>query len=67
MKQEEKEERKESEKKKKENEALIDDKIIRDIRILFEQEKEEDFYKPKRASSSWNKEKYNSLLEKYNN
>ena len=44
-----KEERKESQKKKKQNERIIKDKIVRDIRTLFEQE--EDDYKPKRVSS----------------
>ena len=37
--------------KKQHNERLIKDKIIRDIRALFEQE--EDYYKPKRVSSFW--------------
>ena len=32
---------------------LIKDKIIRDIRTLFEEE-EEDNYKPKSVSSFWN-------------
>ena len=35
------------------NNRLIKDKIIRDIRTLFEQE-EEDYYKPKRVSNFWN-------------
>ena len=48
---EEQEKRKESEKKKKQNEKLIKDKIIGDIRSLFE---EEDYYEPKRANSFWN-------------
>ena len=50
---EENEQRKDSEKKKKQNERLINDKIIRDIGTLFEQQKE-DYYKPKRVSSIWN-------------
>ena len=50
---EERKERKESEKKTKQNERIIKEKIIRDIRILFEQE-EKDSYKPKRINSFWN-------------
>ena len=46
-----KEERTESEKKQKQNERIIKDEIIRDVRVLFEQEKEEDYYKPIRVSS----------------
>ena len=49
---EEKEERKESEKKKKQNERIVKDKILRDIRTLFEHE--DDYYKPERVNSSWN-------------
>ena len=41
-------------KKKKQNETIIKDRIIRDIRTLFEQENEEDYYKPKRVSNFWN-------------
>ena len=40
--------RKESQNKKKHNERLIKDKLIRDIKTLFEQQ-EEDYYKPKRV------------------
>ena len=40
--------------KKKQNETIIKDRIIRDIRTLFEQENEEDYYKPKRVSNFWN-------------
>ena len=40
-------------KKKKQNERIIKDIIIRDIRTFFEQ-KEEDYYKPKRVSNFWN-------------
>ena len=47
---EEKKERKESEKKKKQNKRIIKDEKIRHITILFEQE--DDYYKPKRISSS---------------
>ena len=42
-----------SKKKQEHNEGLILDKIIRDIRKLFEQE-EEDYYKVKRVSRFWN-------------
>ena len=40
--------------KKKQNEIIIKDRIIRDIRSLFEQKQEEDYYKPKRVSDFWN-------------
>ena len=46
---------KEERKKKKQNEKIIKDNIIRYIRILFEQGKEEDYYEPKRVSNVWNK------------
>ena len=49
---------KKKKKKEKKNERLIKDKIIRDIKTLFQQE-EEDYYKPKRVSSFWN----NSYIE----
>ena len=39
--------KKEDRNKQKQNETKINDKIIRDIRTIFEQEKEEDFYVPK--------------------
>ena len=39
--------------KKELNERLIEDRIIRDIRTLFEQQ-EEDYYKPKRINNFWN-------------
>ena len=48
---EEKEERKQSEKKEKPNERLIKNKIIRDIRTLYEEEEE---YMPKIVSNLWN-------------
>ena len=39
-------------KRKKENNGrLIKDVIIRDIRTLFEQQEEKDYYKPKRVSN----------------
>ena len=47
-----KKERKKLEKKKELNERLIKGRIIRDIRIPFEQE--EDYYKPKRESNFGN-------------
>ena len=40
-------------KKKKQNGKIIKDNIIRDVRILFEQEKEEDYYEPKRVRIFW--------------
>ena len=39
--------------KAKHNERLIKDRIIRDIRALFEQ-KEEDYCKPERTNNVWN-------------
>ena len=39
--------------KEKQNERIIKDRIIRDIRTLFEQQ-EEDYYEPKRVSNFWN-------------
>ena len=44
---------KEEIKNKKLNEIIIKDNIIRYIRILFEQEKEEDYHEPKRVSNFW--------------
>ena len=40
--------------KKEINDRLIKDRAIRDIRTLFEQEKDKYYYKPKRASNFWN-------------
>ena len=40
--------------KKRSNEKIIKDNIITDIRINFDQEKEEDYYEPKTASNFWN-------------
>ena len=54
----EKEERNESDKKKKHNETIIKNKIIGDIKTLFEQE--EDYYKPETVSSFWNGDKNNN-------
>ena len=47
---------KENEKKKKKSKIkkIIKGKIIRDIRTLFEQEEEEDYYELKRVSNIWN-------------
>ena len=42
---------KEDRKKKKRNEQIIKDNIISDMRILFEQEKEEDYYEPERVNN----------------
>ena len=39
--------------KKEQNEKIMEDKIIGEIRILFEQHK--DYYEPKGVSSFWNK------------
>ena len=39
--------------KKEVNNRLIKDRIIKDVRGLFEQE-QEDYYKPKRVSNFWN-------------
>ena len=39
--------------KKEHNERLIKDRLIRDIRTLFEQE-EDDYYKSERVSNFWN-------------
>ena len=36
------------------NYRLIKYRIIRDIRTLFEQQEEKDYYKPKRVSNFWN-------------
>ena len=46
-------EEKKIEKKNKQNERIIKDRIIRGIRILFEQQ-EENYYEPKRVSNFWN-------------
>ena len=40
--------------KKRSNEKIIKDNIITDIRINFDQEKEEDYYEPKTVSNFWN-------------
>ena len=47
---------KKNEKKKKKSKIkkIIKGKIIRDIRTLFEQEEEEDYYELKRVSNIWN-------------
>ena len=45
------EEEKEEGKKRKHNQRIIEDRIIRDIGTLFEQE---DYYEPKRVSNFWN-------------
>ena len=55
--------------KKDQNEKTIKDKIIRDIRTLFEQQ-QEDYYKPKRVNNLSLDEYLNSIktsLEEYNN
>ena len=55
--------------KKKQNEKIIKDKVIADIRTLFEQEKGEDYYEPKRVSNFWNNNyiKYESNGDKNRN
>ena len=40
-------------KKKNQNKKIVKDRLIRDIRTLFEQE-EEDHFKPQRVSNFWN-------------
>ena len=47
------EEEKEQREKKKHNERIIKDRTMRNIRTLFEQEKE-DYYEHKRFSNFWN-------------
>ena len=48
-----KQEKKKKIEKKKHNERIIKDRIIKDIRALFEQQ-EEDYYEPKRVTNFWN-------------
>ena len=50
--------------KKEMNNSIIRDRIIWDIRILFEQEKE-DYYKPKRVSNFWNMKVMAMKIETY--
>ena len=50
--------------KKEMNNSIIRDRIIWDIRILFEQEKE-DYYKPKRVSNFWNMKVMVMKIETY--
>ena len=61
--------KKKIEKKKEHNKRIIKDRIIRDIRTLFEQEEEQDHYKPERASNFWNNNyiEYNSNGDKNRN
>ena len=54
MKQKKGKKKERSYRKKELNERLIKDRIITDIRTLVEQEKEEDYYKPKRVDNFWN-------------
>ena len=60
-----KKERRKLEKKKEINDILIKDRIIRDIRTLFEEE-EEDYYKPKKVSKIRNNNyiEYESNVDK---
>ena len=48
---------------------MIKNNIIRDVRILFEQEKEENYYEPKRVNNFWDNSyiKYESNGYKYRN
>ena len=66
MKQKRKKRKKKIGEKKETNERLIKDRIIRDIRTLFEQD-EQDYYKPKRVSNFWNNHyiAYESYGNKY--
>ena len=50
--------------KKEMNNSIIRDRIIWDIRILFEQEKE-DYCKPKRVSNFWNMKVMVMKIETY--
>ena len=62
--------KKKKEKKKEEhNERLINDGIIRDVRILYEQEQEEDYYELKIVNSFLNNNyiKYESNGDKNRN
>ena len=54
MKQKKKKKKKEIREKKEINEKLIKERIIRDIRTLFEQQEEKGYYKLKRVSNIWN-------------
>ena len=36
------------------NDRLIKDRIVRDIRTLYEQKEEKDYYRTKRVSNFWN-------------
>ena len=47
-------ERNQIKQKNKNNDRLTKDRVIRDIRALFEPEEEKDYYKPKRESNFWN-------------
>ena len=40
--------------KKEHNKRLFIDRLIKEIRILFEQQEEEDYYKPERVNNFWN-------------
>ena len=54
MKQKKKKQKERNQIKKKNNDRLTKDRVIRDIRALFELEEEKDYYKPKRVSNFWN-------------
>ena len=42
------------ENKKEHNQRSIKYRLIRDIKTLFEQEEQEDYYKPERVNNFWN-------------
>ena len=42
------------ENKKEHNQRPIKYRLIRDIKTLFEQEEQEDYYKPERVNNFWN-------------
>ena len=49
------------------NNGLIKDRIIRDVRTLFDQEEEKAYYKPKRVSNFWNNNYIESSADKNRN
>ena len=57
--------KKEKKKEIRDKKKLIIDKIKnnRDIRTLFEQQQEKDYYKPKRVSNFWNSSEKVSVIK----
>ena len=49
------------------NNGLIKDRIIRDVRTLFDQVEEKAYYKPKRVSNFWNNNYIESSADKNRN